>query len=104
MTWLGKHWKKIVAVLLVIPALIWAIRWAIIISSDMRGPDLTDLERGLRSDLEGITDKERELLGEVDREAEELKAGIDRGDPSAADIFNNELDLGHDTEPGDDND
>jgi hypothetical protein len=91
MKWLRKHWKKIVAVLLVVPLLVWAIRWIVIIFSDMRGPDLTDLERGLRTDLEGLDDKERELLGEVDREADELKDGIDRGDPGAAEVFNREL-------------
>ena len=89
--WFRKHWKKIVAVLLVIPALVWAIRWIYIISSDMRGPDLTELERGLRTALENLTDKEKELLGAVDEEAEKVKDGIDRGDPSPAEIFNREL-------------
>ncbi|MBW2079093.1 MAG: hypothetical protein JRI71_16380 [Deltaproteobacteria bacterium] len=89
--WFKKYWKIILCVLLVIPAVAWGIRWLYILFRDPAGPNFTDLERGLREDLERMEGDEKKVLEMVIKERDEMWKRIDQGEPSAADIFNREL-------------
>lgn len=73
-------------------ALVWAARWIYFLFSDLCGPDLTEIERRHHENDKKIRDREQKGLEKINKERDELKDGIDRGDPSPAEIFNRELD------------
>ena len=89
--WIKKNWLWLLIVPTVILAVLWIIRWVIIMFTNIGGPNLTDLERDLRNDMERMSDEEKKVLEKIREDNEKLKDGIDAGDPTPAKIFDNTI-------------
>jgi hypothetical protein len=92
--WVKKYWKEILIIPMVIYFLIkiggLATPWFKRLLKPPK-PDLRDLDNRIRDE---DRDRDRETDREIDRvdaDADRIKDGIDNGDPTPADVFNEEI-------------
>ncbi|HEW91216.1 MAG TPA: hypothetical protein ENF81_01555 [Thermotogaceae bacterium] len=90
--WIKKYWWLLLIVPALFVAVTYLVRIFIIIFSEKIGiPDLSGLEREFNEQDKKLDELERDTEMKIIKERDELWKRIDSGNPTPADIFNEEI-------------
>jgi hypothetical protein len=91
-SWFKDNWIVIVIVLAIVGVVSFFLyKLYKYITTKVKGPDLSKDREEMQSDIGNIRNEEVENIAGIKEKAEKDKKQIDAGNPTAADIFNREI-------------